>query len=32
MNRLVRSSEVMSTAEVAECNCPNDCLVDHENA
>jgi hypothetical protein len=32
MNRLLRSSDVISTAELAECNCPDDCLVDHENA
>jgi hypothetical protein len=32
MNRLIRSDEVMSTGELAECNCPDDCLVDHENA
>jgi hypothetical protein len=32
MNRLLRSGDVVTTAEVAECNCPDDCLVDHENA
>jgi len=31
MNRLIRSSEVIVTAEVAECNCPDDCEVDHDN-
>jgi hypothetical protein len=32
MNRLVRSSDVVVTAEVVECNCPDDCQVDHDNA
>jgi hypothetical protein len=32
MNRLLRSTDGTSTAELAECNCPDDCLVDHENA
>jgi hypothetical protein len=28
----VRSSEVVSSAELAECNCPDDCEVDHDNS
>ena len=32
MNRLIRSSDVIVTAEVAECNCPDDCEVDHDNS
>jgi len=32
MNRLIRSSDVVVAAEVAECNCPDDCLIDHDNA
>jgi hypothetical protein len=32
MNRLIRSSEVVVTAEIAECNCPDDCEVDHDNS
>jgi hypothetical protein len=32
MDRLLRSNDVISTSELAECNCPDDCQVDHENA
>jgi hypothetical protein len=27
----IRTGEVMSTAEVAECTCPDSCDVDHDN-
>jgi len=32
MDRLIRSSDVVIAAETVECNCPDDCLIDHENA
>ena len=32
MNRLIQSSDVILTSDVAECNCPDDCLIDHDNA
>jgi hypothetical protein len=32
MNRQLQWLEVLSTAEVAECECPDDCQVDHENS
>jgi hypothetical protein len=32
MNRLTRSSNVIVTAEVVECNCLDDCQVDHDNS
>jgi hypothetical protein len=32
MNRLFQFDGSPPTSESAECNCPDDCLVDHENA
>jgi hypothetical protein len=32
MNRVLQSDAILSSAELAECNCPDDCQVDHENA
>jgi hypothetical protein len=30
--RTIRTSDVVSSAELAECNCPDSCEVDHENS
>jgi hypothetical protein len=32
MNRLTQSSGVVLTSDVVECNCLDDCLIDHDNA
>jgi hypothetical protein len=32
MDGEIRTADVVSSAELAECNCPDDCEVDHDNA
>lgn len=31
MDRLIQSDMAVITAQLAECNCPDDCERDHEN-